>query len=225
MRIRKASAGMLASAVLLAGACATETPLQTELTRAVPLQQSGDVAGRAGLAYRVPNVDLRKYSRLIVAPVQVYQGDDADFGGATDQQKQAMVDFMQQETIRALGPRATTASGPGVARLHLTLAGMEGNTPVAATASRIIPVGLVVNLASHVRGASGTFTGSLTYAAEFIDSQTNDTIGVFIQKRFPDVFDFGATLSSEAAQRRAFGAAAEQLRRRIEEIQSGTAPR
>ncbi len=188
--------------------------------------ESGDVAGRAGLAYRAPNVDLRKYSKVIVVPVQIYRGADADFGNATEQQKQAMAQFMQQEAIRALGPRASTTPGPDVARLHLTLAGLEGNTPVAATASRIIPVGLVVNLASHVRGASGTFTGSLTYAAEFVNSQTNDTIGVFIQKRFPDVFDFGATLSSETAQKLAFTDSAEQLRRRIEEIQSGAdAPR
>ena len=84
----------------------------------------------------------------------------------------------------------------------------------------------MVNLASHIRGASGTFTGCLTCAAEFVDSQTNDTIGVFIQKRNPDVFDFGATLSSETAQKLAFTDSAEQLRRRIEEIQSGAdAPR
>jgi hypothetical protein len=34
--------------------------------------------------------------------------------------------------------------------------------------------------------------------------------------------DFGATLSSEAAQKRAFTASAEQLRRRVEEIHSGS---
>lgn len=224
MRIGTAPAAMLASVALMLGACASDAPPQTELARDVLLQPSGDVAGRAGLAYRAPAIDYRKYTGVIVAPVQVYRGADAAFGNATEQQKLAMADFMQQETIRALGPRATTASGPGVARLHLTLAGLEGNTPVAATASRIIPAGLAVNLASHMRGAPGTFSGSLTYAAEFIDSQTNDTIGVFIQKRFPDVFDFAATLSSESAQRRAFSGSAEQLRRRIEEIQSGRAP-
>ena len=228
MSVRAAPGAMLASALILLGACTSETPqVGSELTRgAPPLEQSGDVAGRAGLAYRTPDVDLRKYSRIIVVPVQIYRGTDAAFGDTTEQQKQAMAIFMQQEAIRALGPRATTTPGPDVVRLHLTLAGLEGNTPVAATASRIIPVGLVVNLASHVRGAAGTFTGSLTYAAELIDSQTNDTISVFIQKRAPDALDYGATLSSEAAQRRAFAASAEQLRRRVEEIHSGTgAPR
>jgi hypothetical protein len=223
MRIRAAHGAMLAAALILVGACASGTPQTgTELARGTGVQPSGDVAGRAGLAYRAPNVSVRKYTRIIVEPVQIYRGADATFGDTTEQQKQAMADFMRQEAIRALGPRAATTPGPDVVRLRLTLAGLEGNTPVAATASRIIPVGLVVNLASHVHGAAGTFSGSLTYAAEFVDSQTNETISVFIQKRFPDAMDFGATLSSEAAQKRAFTASAEQLRRRVEEIHSGS---
>ena len=222
MSIRAAHGAMLASALILIGACASGPQTGTELARGTGVQPSGDVAGRAGLAYRAPAVNLRKYSRIIVEPVQIYRGADAAFGDTTEPQKQAMADFMQQEAIRALGPRAATTPGPDVVRLRLTLAGLEGNTPVAATASRIIPLGLVVNLASHVHGAAGTFSGSLTYAAEFVDSHTNDAISVFIQKRFPDALDFGATLSSEAAQKRAFTASAEQLRRRVEEIHSGS---
>jgi hypothetical protein len=223
MRFSALSVGLLASTLILLGACASQAPpqVETERTRGVALDSSGEVVGRAGLSYRAPNVDFRRYARVIVEPVQIYRNADANFGDATEQQKQAMAEFMQQEAIRALGPRATTTPGADVARLRLTLAGLEGNTPVAATASRIIPLGLVVNLTSHVHGAPGTFSGSLTYAAEFVDSRTDDTIGVFIQKRFPDVFDFRATLTSEAAQKRAFAASAEQLRIRIEEIQAG----
>src|SRR5687768_12801173 len=146
MSIRAMPGAMLASALILLGACASGTPQTgTELTRGTGVQPSADVAGRAGLAYRAPHVNLRKYSRVLVEPVQIYRGADAEFGGATEQQKQAMADFMRQEAIRTLGPRVATTPGPDVARLRLTLAGLEGNTPVAATASRIIPLGLVVN--------------------------------------------------------------------------------
>jgi hypothetical protein len=35
------------------------------------MQESGNVAGRAGMIYRYPNVNLRQYTKLIIDPVQI----------------------------------------------------------------------------------------------------------------------------------------------------------
>lgn len=221
MKIAAIPAAMFASALIL-GACSSSEPppVETAYTRDVPLQQSGDVGGRAGMIYRHPNVNLRQYTRLIVEPVEIYRGEDGNFGDATETQKQAMAEYMRAEIIRELGPRAATTPGPGVARLKLTLAGLEGNTPVVATASRIIPLGLVANVTQQARGAPGAFTGSVTYSGELVDSQTNAPLVVFIQKRSPDAMDIPATFTSEDAQRAAIRSAAEGLRKRMDQLQT-----
>lgn len=226
-KIYGVTAAVLVSAAVL-GACTSEAPPppQQSATRNMPMTESTDVAGRVGLVYRAPNVNARQYTRFIIDPVQIYRGTDANFGDATEQQKQEMAKFMQSELVRTMGDRVTTTPGPNVARVKLTLAGLEGNTPVAATASRILPVGLVANVVQSARGEPGSFTGSVTYQAEVTDSTTGRPILVAVQKRSPDAMDIGATFSSQDAQKAAITSVAEAFRKKVDEIQSASgAPR
>jgi hypothetical protein len=220
-------AALLASTAFL-GACSSDEPppVQTTATRSVPMAESSDVAGHVGMVYRAPNVNARQFTRFIIEPVEIYRGPDAQFGSATEQQKQEMARFMQSELVRAMGTRVTTTPGPNVARVKLTLAGLEANTPVAATASRILPVGLVANVVQSARGEPGSFTGSVTYLAEVTDSMTNQPIIVAVQKRSPDAMDIGATFSSTDAQKSAITSVADAFRRKVDELQSAAgAPR
>lgn len=226
IRIMGVPAAVLASAAFL-GACSTEEPtVRTTATRDVPMTESSNVAGRTGMIYRAPNVNMAQYTKFIVDPVQIYRGADADYGGATEQQIQQMAAFMRSEVVRTLGTRVTNTPGPGVARIKLTLAGLEGNVPVAATASRILPVGLVANVVQSARDEPGSFTGSVTYVAEVLDAQTNQRLIAGAQKRSPDAMDIGATFSSEDAQKAAITSLAEGVRKRVDDIQSASgAPR
>lgn len=226
-KMTRVPVAMFISAAML-GACASDkpAPVETSYTRGVPMAPAGDVAGRTGMVYRVPNVNLAQYTRFIIEPVAIYQGADADFGGASEQQIQQMASLMRSELVRELGPRVTTTPGPNVARVKVTLAGLEGNTPVAATVSRVAPAGLVANVVQQARGAPGSFTGSVTYAAEVSDSQTGTPIIVGVQKRSPDALDITATLTSEAAQKAAITSFAEGFRKKVDEIQAASgAPR
>lgn len=226
IRMMGVSAAVIASAAFLSACSSSEPTVQTSETRAVPMTESGNVAGRSGMVWRAPNVNQAQYTKFIIDPVAIYRGADADFGGASEQQIQQMAAFMRSEMVRTLGNRVTTTPGPGVARIKLTLAGLEGNTPVVATASRILPVGLVANLVQSARNEPGSFTGSVTYVGEVLDSQTNQRLIVGAQKRAPDAMDVGATLSSEDAQKAAITSLAETVRKRVDDVQSASgAPR
>jgi hypothetical protein len=175
------------------------------------------------MVYRAPNVDARQYTKFMIDPVSVYRGTDADWGGATDQEIQQMAQFMRSELVRALGDRypIVTGPGPGVARIRLTLAGLENNTAVVAPVSRVMPAGLVVNVTNAAVGKSGTFTGSVTISGEVVDSSSNKSLVVFAQKRGPDALDIGATFSSRDAQRAAITSFADAFRKRMDQIQTG----
>lgn len=216
----------LASTMVVAG-CASNNPPELAggtVPQSAAMQQE-ELAGRTALVYRAPNVDPRSYTRFILDPVQIYQGADAKWGDSTDQDRQQMAQYIQTQFTQVLLERnqLARAPGPGVARIDLILAGLDGNLPVVATVSRLAPAGLVLNSAKSVGGQPGSFTGSVTIAGSVVDSQTNATLVSFIQKRSPDAMNIGATLSSHDAWQAAISQAADAFRTRLQQIQaSGT---
>src|SRR5689334_18717816 len=147
MRVRSAAAaaaGAIGAAVLVLGGCASTEPKPMQGLEGSSMPpgaslQPGEVAGRTAMVWRNPNADLRRYTRFIIEPVEVYHGTDANFEGASEQELRQLADFTRREFVRTGGPYVTTAPGPGVARIKLTLAGLEGNVPVASTVSRALP--------------------------------------------------------------------------------------
>src|SRR5205823_4206003 len=102
-------------------------------------------------------------------PVAIYSGSDATFGGTSADDRKAVADFIGQEFSRTLQARyqIVAAAGPGVARVHLTLVGLEIATPVSTTIAHLAPAGVVANAKNSTPGPQGLFIGSATFAAEF----------------------------------------------------------
>jgi hypothetical protein len=98
-----------------------------------------------GLAWPEPQPMLAGYSRIIIEPVEIDRGSDGRFGGAGERELQRLAELTRREFVFFARPYVATSPGPGVARLKLTLAGLENNVPVATTLSRAIPTGLAMN--------------------------------------------------------------------------------
>lgn len=174
----------------------------------------------ATAVWRKPGLDASQYTSFQVAPVQIYRGSDADFGDASEADKQAIASFMQQEFSRVLaqtGATASTARTGTPARLQLTLAGMSDNIPVASTAATVLPLGLVRNMA--VGGQSPIFSGSVTYKGEIYDTRTGELVAAFVTSKTPSALDLGATMSSQAAQQAAVTESAYDLKDAIQAAQ------
>jgi hypothetical protein len=218
---------MALAGLALLGGCASQPPRSEGVNTApgptAAAMQPGDVAGREAMVWRAPDLDpeWRGYTRVLLDPIEIYRGSDADFGGADAQQQQQLADYLWREYQRAIGTHAATAPGPGVVRLKLTLVGLENNVPVAATVSRVLPAGLVVNLGKAATGQPGTFTGGVTIAGQMSDAQTNQPLVTALQKCYPPVLSVRATFSSREAQEAAIRDAAADFKRRVDEIRSG----
>ena len=221
MRMNLAPAAMLASALALA-ACADQKPQQLQ-GMSGPAMSERDIGGRPTLAYIAPGADFKKYKRFILDPVTVYRGSDAQFGDATETDKQQLAAYMHSAFVGALGSHYSivTTPGPDVARIHLTLAGLEGTTPVVGTVSHVLPAGLVMNLVNEQSGQPGSFSASVTIAGEIRDSQSNKLQASFVQKRFPDAMDITDTLTSSDGQKAAIQETANTFRARVDKIRSG----
>lgn len=222
---RTSVSGLAVASVVLAAtvaACASKPDQPASMAAQGPAMTSSERVPGA-VAWRSPDLDPTKYTRFYIPQVKVYEGADADYGQATEQDKRAAATFMQQEFRRVLGERYAIADqpGPNTARLELTLAGLSDNVPVASSVASVAPVGLVRNIVTGSQ--SPIFSGSVTYKGEVYDSQTGKLVAAFVSTKTPAPLDLGATVDSRAAQMAAITGAARDVRDAIQNAQQTAA--
>jgi hypothetical protein len=193
--LRLWGAGSLVSACLAVAACSSSTPVDYQgLASAHQLRPAKD--DETPFQYRDNAVALANYSKILIDPVTLYDGPDAQFGSVSAEDRQIVAQYMQAKFAEILGEkfRIVTVPGPGIARLHLTLTGIETSTPVLSTLSHLAPVGVVVNGGLEAAGRNGTNFGSVSYAVELSDSATNTLLYAYVTKQTPDALDVTASI-------------------------------
>jgi hypothetical protein len=196
--------GRLAAMVLCAGlaACGSAEPVaysgiaSSSYLASNPKDETGHVPYRYSSA-----VDWRSYSRLIIDPVVIYRGPDSQFDDMSEGDKTELANYMQSQFAEKLGRRFTLASNPAsnTLRMHLTLTGAATTTPVLGTFTRFDIAGGLYNGVQAVRGHEGMMTGSVLYAVEIYDAQSNRLLSAFVSKQYPGAYNVGASFGSLAA--------------------------
>lgn len=209
----------LALAALVTG-CGGDKPTTAQAGGQTVQLKEEDLAGRGAMLYRSATFDPKRYRRFILEPVAIHQAQGAKYASNDAAYLRSLTQFMQAEFVRVIGARypIVTQPGPDVLRVKLTLAGTENNVPVVSTVSHVLPVGLAANLVQSARGEAGSFTGSVTLGGELTDSVTNQPMVVFVQRRYPDALNIGATFTSEEAHRDAITQAIEAYLKRIDAV-------
>jgi len=142
----------ICSSGLVLASCAGQTP-KTTGGLDLPLQPS-QYPGT--LVYRAPDIPSGKYKSIFVDNADIYRAADAEFGGASEEDKARLAEKLSTEFKNALTKHKYTLvsqSGPGVVRLHLILAGVKESKPVAATVLRLTPLGLGASAAKRSRAS------------------------------------------------------------------------
>jgi len=178
--------------LVLAG-CASHTP-KTTGGLDLPLQPS-QYPGT--LVYRAPDVQSGKYKAIFVDNADIYRAADADFGGASEEDKARLAEKLSTEFKSALTKHKYTLvsqPGPAVVRLHLILAGIKESKPVAATVLRLTPLGLGASAAKTVTGGSSALVGSVTVSGELLDGESGQALAGFVATESPIALDLTSGL-------------------------------
>lgn len=171
--------------------------------------------------YKAQNVDFKRYTRFIVEPATIYRGPEASFADLSNAQLEELADLLTAETRRALSEGYTVTRTPssGTARIVQKIVSIQETVPGAATASRVLPIGAVLNAVQGASGGSGSFTGSVVVATEIYDARTSKLLAAAVRRYTPAVFDIGATLSSMDTARSSVQEAAQDLRTAVDVAQ------
>ncbi len=210
---------------LTAAGCAASSPVAyRDLASAPQLQPARD--DDAPFQYRSPTAALGSYTSLIIDPVAVYAGPDAQFGSTSAADRRAIAAYLGQTFATALASVLPVVDkpGPGTLRLHLVLTGLEASTPVVSTLTHLAPFGLVLNTGLEAAGGNGTFFGSVSYAVELSDAVTGALVYAYVTRQTPDALDVTASLGTLDAARTGVRIGARKLREALAKARTAGLP-
>jgi hypothetical protein len=157
-----------------------------------------DQAIAGAWTYKNQQANLAVYKRIMIDPVTVYQGPEANFKDIepADQAKYAAA--VRDSFTKVIRTKYQVVGGaaPDVIRIHVTLLGVEPTVGGVATVSRVLPIGLAVNAVQAARDEGGTMTGGIDLAVEFFDSQSGELLAAAVRHVEPGAFNFESTLST-----------------------------
>ncbi len=174
--MRIAALATVALACVLS-ACAGK-PVTPELVNVSGMIPITDTKLATTRAYETPTFDRGKYHGMLIDPVDLYRGPEADFGGTSLADQEMIAAKLGSEFHRVLGPdfNIVSAPGPGIVRIHITVMGINASRPVLSTALRLTPVGLVMSAGHTVRDKPASFVGSINVAGVVYDSVTGQVL-------------------------------------------------
>jgi hypothetical protein len=193
---------LIATIAIGAAGCASTHPVAySNLASSSQLRpNTQDTSGRVPYTYS-ETVDWRKYSQVIVEPVAVYNGVDAQFKKISDTDKEALAQYMQEQFTTELSERFHVVKDPSptALRVRLTLTGAKASTQFVSTFMHFDLAGGPVNAIQGARGKEGMMMGSVSYAVEIYDSATNRLLNAYVEKQYPNAMNVKATFGSLSA--------------------------
>lgn len=175
-----------------------------------------DDNGRTPFAYVTP-VAWRQYHRLIIDPVIVYQGADAQFGKIPPQGQAYRARTMQDRFAARLGRDFALVDRPApqTLRLTLTLTGARATPPVVGTVTHFDLAGGTYNAVQGLRGKPGMVAGSVSYAVEVRDALSGRLLYAAVNRQYPSAINIGTSFGPLKAAEKGLEKGAEDLARRI----------
>lgn len=179
--------------------------------------------------YEAPEFDRNRYNGLLIDPVTVYEGPNAQFDGISEEDKYRIAAMLTDEFNRVLAKdfRVVKQPRPGTVRLAMTLVGIDRSNAVLSTALRLTPVGIALSGARTVQGSGDPFTGGINIAAVAYDSETGQVLAATQALVGPPALDVSSGITPLRAAELSTTRAAQAFREYLLRVRSqrpGTAP-
>jgi hypothetical protein len=184
----------------------------TGLQSSAKLQPDKSISG--AWIYRSPTARFTQYHQVMIDPVVVYGGPEANFGDMSAADRQNYAQIVSAEFNRVIGEKYPIAHAPGpdVLRIHTTLIGVRTTVGGVATITRVMPIGLAINAVRGAAGEGGAMTGGIELGVEVHDSMSNELLAGAVRQVSPATFDLEATLSTADTVKVSAADAAKTLR-------------
>lgn len=138
---------------------------------------------RAGaLRYVAPGVDLAKYDKLLITPIEVLYAPDSKHKNISPDELKTITDRLYAALIAALEPAIPVVSqpGPGVLAVRLAITGVRLENKKRSLLG-YTPIGFAATTLANAAGLRVTLKGA-ALEAELLDAQTGETLGQLVDE-------------------------------------------
>jgi hypothetical protein len=143
-----------------------------------------DVDRAGALIYREPGTDMKTYTKIMIDPIEIFYSPKSKYKGINPDDLKILADTFRSSIVSALEPDYPVVSKPGPDVLGIRLA--ITNVSVKKKRRGLLgytPIGLVAGGVKRVAGVSKKIIlQDATIEAELLDSQSNERLGVLIDK-------------------------------------------
>jgi len=204
---------IVSMAVVLTGCASTRPIAYSDLASSSKLRpNTQDKSGRMPFSYS-EQVDWRQYNQVIVEPVAVYRGSDAQFKKISEEGKNELAQYMQEQFSEKLSEhfRVVKTGSSHTLRIQLTLTGAKKSTQFVSTFTHFDLAGGPYNVVQSARGKEGMMMGSVNYAVEIYDASTNRLLNAYVEKQYPNAMNVKSTFGSLGAAKTGISKGADAL--------------
>lgn len=142
---------------------------------------------QAEFVYRDRNVDLNKYQRVILDPVQLWAADDkaSALGRLSREDQQLLVDYLYVLLNDALKRDYAIVNeiGADVMRIRCAITEARATSPVKDLLSTVTPVGLGISYAKRIVLGTHSGVGVVSVEGELLDSVTGQRLAAVVDRR------------------------------------------
>ncbi|TAM42704.1 DUF3313 domain-containing protein [bacterium] len=143
--------------------------------------------GQAEFTYRDPSVNLSKYQKVILDPVQIWAAESSSstLSELSREDQQLLVDYLYVALRDALAKdyALVTEPGPDVMRVRCAITEARANSPVKDLVSTVTPIGLGISYAKRITTGTHSGVGIVSVEGELLDSVSGQRIAAVIDRR------------------------------------------
>ena len=172
--------------LLLAGCAPSLQARKVDLTNSVLVDPSILEKGPAdGALYRYinPKADVKKYTKVIIDPVIVYQEASLDAETRENYQKLANNAFVYFTKELEKDYTIVTTPGADTIRIQFAIVSAEKSAVVRNFISTVLPIGMAVSAVKYAATGKPSAVGEITGEFRLTDSSTGELLGAALDKR------------------------------------------
>jgi hypothetical protein len=165
----------------------------------------------AAKRYRNPNVDIKKYNKILLDRIVVVLDKDAEYMAIDPADMMALTDYFREAIKRELGKDypLVNEAGPDVLRVRIAITGLVPTKTGMSVVMVAVPFATVPDLASGAvsEGGAGSapYLGHAAIEAEGLDSMTLEQVFAYVEKKFPKKYDVDTSEGAGKAITKGYG--------------------
>jgi hypothetical protein len=143
--------------------------------------------GEAKLIYIDVAANWSKYTKIYIAPVELWKSDDpySKLGRLDRADHQMLVNYLHTVLNNSLSKdfQMVDHAGPGVLVVRAAITEAKESRPVSDLVSSVLPIGLAVSYTKRIMFGTGLAVGECQVEAEFLDGQTGQRVAAVVDRR------------------------------------------